>query len=126
MEDIRFAHYRVLNTKTNEVLTTGGVTLAVAKINDNLYRVAGAKCHEADHYCKKNGRAKAKGRLLARNSFRYSKPNKNTGVVRLINWIELDHKPSLETLTTIAETFFGNYLQSGQELVNSGVFNKKD
>jgi hypothetical protein len=126
MEDIRFAHYRVLDLSTNRILSNGGVTLAVAKIDDNLYRISGAKCHELDHYCKKNGRVKAQGRLNCRSSFRLTKPDKNTKSVRHINWVELETKPDLETLLTIAEGFYGHHLKDTEMLINSGVYLKNE
>jgi len=123
MNDIRFAHYRVFDIYNNRILSNGGVTLAIGITDSGKYRIAGAKCHEVDHYCKRHGRTKSRGRLFCKHSFVLEEVNKT--IVRKINWVELDDKPDLETLLSIAESFYQHYIIGrNQVLVNSGVYFK--
>jgi len=129
MDDIRFAHYRVFDNGTNRILSNGGVTLAVGRTDDGRYRVAGAKCHEVDHYCKQNGRTKSKGRLFCKHSFKLEKVNINgkSQIVRKTNWVESDEKPSLDSLQVIAESMYQHRQKNlNYDLVNSGVWFKNN
>jgi hypothetical protein len=125
MDDIRFAHYRILDINSNRILSNGGVTLAVAITPQGKYRVAGAICHEVDHYCKRNGRTKSKGRLFCKHNYKLEEQNKS--IIRKINWVDFDTKPNLDVLLALAEMLYSHRLKKfpNYTLVNSGIYFKE-
>ena len=58
----KIAHIRLKKTD-NTINSNGGVTVAYEKLANNVYKYALAFCHPHDNFSKKQGRAKATGRL---------------------------------------------------------------
>lgn len=59
----QFVHLRRFDSRTGDVSPLGGVTLAVEDDSKGGVRVGIAVCHEKDHFVKKEGRARAAGRM---------------------------------------------------------------
>lgn len=60
--EMRFCHIRNYDSVGN-VLSKGGTTVAYINMGNGVYQFAVAKCHHDDIYNKKQGRAKAGGKL---------------------------------------------------------------
>ena len=61
---MKFAHIRIRDLDTSEILPCGGVTYCYNIINGNLY-VSVAQCNMRDNYNKRIGRAISQGRMEA-------------------------------------------------------------
>ncbi len=116
MNKIKFAHYRLFDTKENKVLSHGGITLAYTAAVERgitLIKVAGAKCHKRDNYVKKTGRKIAAGKLNAHFSY-YEKGHKQ-------NWMYVENN-SLNELNFAAKELYGSRLSNRYKLIHSGVY----
>lgn len=60
--EMRFCHIRNYDLN-GQVLAKGGTTVAYINMGNGIYQFAVAKCHPNDVYNKKQGRAKAGGKL---------------------------------------------------------------
>jgi hypothetical protein len=63
---VYFRHVRNIDGEGN-VGNMGGATIAYQEIAPDVFKIAVAKCHPKDNFCKKIGRVKSTGRLNSTN-----------------------------------------------------------
>lgn len=63
---VYFRHIRDIN-EDGKINNMGGVTIAYQEVAPDVFKIATARCHPKDNFCKKVGRVKSTGRLNSTN-----------------------------------------------------------